>query len=227
MDVLEKKVDQLMSQLAALTQQNRRTSPVTSNSFPDDLGSSHTTELDVADIPVLLEAANDPSHGVHPPTSSVLAGQPSIVDRGLLSEAEAERLLKTYQLELVYKFPFVVIAHNETAASLKDREPFLFLCVVAATIGSSHPMRRTVADEIMNHITQRLVAHSERNLELLRGLLVHSAWYSYPAERHHPRLLLLIQFCMSVLYDLGLHRKQSLSTDEQRALLGTYWLSVG
>ncbi|OOQ88219.1 hypothetical protein PEBR_14347 [Penicillium brasilianum] len=208
-DVLEKKVDQLMSQLAALTQQNRRTSPVTSNSFPDDLGSSHTTELDVADIPVLLEAANDPSHGVHPPTSSVLAGQPSIVDRGLLSEAEAERLLKVYQLELVYKFPFVVIAHNETAASLKAREPFLFLCVVAATIGSSHPMRRTVADEIMNHITQRLVAHSERNLELLRGLLVHSAWYSYPAERHHPRLLLLIQFY------------------EQRALLGTYWLSVG
>jgi hypothetical protein len=216
-----------MSQLAALTRQNRRTSPITSNPFPDNLGSSHATELDVTNIPVLLEAAKDPSHGIHPPTSSVLAGQPSIVDRGLLSEAEAERLLKTFQLDLVYKFPFVVIAHSETAASLKAREPFLFLCVVAATIGSSHPLRKTVADEIMNHVTQRLVAHSERNLELLRGLLVHSAWYSYPAERHHPRLLLFIQFCISVLYDLGLHKKPSLNTDEQRALLGTYWLSVG
>lgn len=227
MDVLEKKVDQLMSQLAALTRQNRQTSPDTSNPLPDDLGSSRTTELDLSDIPALLDAAKDPSHGIYPPTSSVLAGQPSIVDRGLLSEAEAERSLMTFQLDLVYKFPFVLIPRNETATSLRAREPFLFLCVIAATIGSSHPLCKVVADEIMNHVTQRLVAHSERNLELLRGLLVYSAWYSYPAERHHPRLLLLIQFCVSIVYDLGLHRNPSLNADEQRALLGTYWLSVG
>ncbi|KAJ5363521.1 uncharacterized protein N7496_009234 [Penicillium cataractarum] len=225
-DVLENKVGQLMSQLAALTRQNRQTPLVASNPLPDDLGSSRTTELDFSDIPALLDAAEDPSHGIYPQTSSVLAGQPSIVDRGLLSEAEAERSLMTFQLDLVYKFPFVLIARSETAASLRAREPFLFLSVVAATTGSSHPLCKVVADEIMNHVTQRLVAHSERNLELLRGLLVHCAWYSYPAERHHPRLLLLIQFCVSILYDLGLHRKPSLNADEQRALLGTYWLSA-
>jgi hypothetical protein len=143
-----------------------------------------------------------------------------------LSEAEAERLVTTFKLELVPNFPFVLIARGETAASLRDREPFLFLCVVVATMGSAHPLRKTVTDEIMKHVTLRVVARSERNLELLRGLLVHSAFYSYPAEKYHPRLLLLIQFCVSILYDLGLHKKPSPNSDEQRALLGTYWLSA-
>ncbi|KAE8377126.1 hypothetical protein BDV26DRAFT_282066 [Aspergillus bertholletiae] len=225
-EVLEKKVDQLMSQLATLTRQNEQTSPGTSNPLTSDLRSSCDPEPDSTDISALLDAAKDPSHGLDPPTSSGLEGQPSIVDRGLLSEAEAERFVATFQLDLVPKFPFVLIAYGETAAQLRDREPFLFLCIVAATMGNTHPLRKTVAEEIMKHVTLRVVTRSERNLELLRGLLVHSAWYSYPAEKYHPRLLLLIQFCVSTLYDLGLHRKPSLNPDEQRALLGTYWLSA-
>ncbi|KAJ5196378.1 hypothetical protein N7449_006857 [Penicillium cf. viridicatum] len=226
-EVLEKKVDQLTSQLAALTRQNGRSSPDTSNPLTNNLGSSRDPELDSTNIAALLEVAQDPSHGLDPPTSSILEGQRSIVDQGLLSEAEAERLVTTFQTDLVSTFPFVLIANGETAARLRDREPFLFLCIVAATMGSAHPLRKIVAEEIMKHVTLRVVARSERNLELLRGLLVHIAWYSYPAERYHPQLLLLIQLCVSILYDLGLHKKSSPNLDEQRALLGTYWLSVG
>ncbi|PYH91857.1 hypothetical protein BO71DRAFT_485895 [Aspergillus ellipticus CBS 707.79] len=240
-EVLEKKVDQLMSQLAALTGQNGQISPDTSNppdtSHPPDIsnpltnesGSSRDPELDSnsTDIAAMLDAAKDPSHGRDPPTGSVLEGQPSIVDRGLLSESEAEGLVTAFQHDFVPKFPFVLLARGETAIRLRAREPFLFLCVVAATMGSAHPLRKLVAEEIMQHVTLRVVARSERNLELLRGLLVHGAWYSYPGERYHSRLLLLIQFCVSTVYDLGLHRKSNPNSEEQRALLGTYWLSVG
>ncbi|GES57602.1 Zn2-Cys6 binuclear cluster domain protein [Aspergillus terreus] len=222
-EVLEKKVDQLMSQLAALTRQNgpSQTSSYTPDPLTNVSGSSPDPEPDSTDIAEMLEAAQDPSHGPDPPTTSVLAGQPSIVDRGLLDEAEAEGLVASFQLDFVPKFPCVLPPNGETAARLRDREPFLFLCVVAATLGSAHPLRKTVVEEIMKHVTRRIVTRSERNLELLRGLLVHCAWYSYPAERNHPRLLLLIQLCVSMLYDLGLHRKPSLGLDEQRALLGT------
>ena len=228
-EMLEKKVDQLTAELAALAGGNGQPSSDTSTSNPsaNDLSSSSGPELDPTDISGLLDATKDPSHGLDPPTSSVLESQPSIVARGLLSETEAERLVATFRLDLIPKFPFVLIAHGETAAHLTDREPFLFLCIVAATMGSAHPLRKTVTEEIMNHVTSRVVARSERNLELLRGLLVHCAWYSYPAERYHPRLLLLAQLSVSILYDLGLHKKSSPNSDEQRVLLGTYWLSVG
>lgn len=226
-EALEKKVDQLMSQLAAMAGKNGQTSPEASHPVSNDTDSSHEPELASTEIAAMLDAAQDPSHGPDPPTGSVLEDRPSIVDRGLLSEAEAERLIATFQLDLVPKFPFVLLGHGETAARLRNREPFLFLCVVAASMGSAHPLRKIVTEEIMNHVTLRIVAGSERSLELLRGLLVHSAWYTYPAERYHPRFLLLIQFCVSILYDLGLHKTSSPNTDEQRALLGTFWLSVG
>lgn len=230
--LLEGQVGQLTSQVSALTRQNdlnRRISPETpidiSNSLTNDSGSSQGQRLESEDISMLLDAAKDPSHGLAPPISSALAGQPSLVDRGLFSESETENLIQTFKSAFVPKFPFVLIASTETAVQLGKREPFLFLCVIAATIGSSHPLRKKVTEEVMNHITLRVVERSERNLELLQGLLVYSAWYTYPAERYHPQLLLLIQFCVSILYDLGLHKKSTASLDEQRALLGTYWLS--
>ncbi|KAJ5917169.1 hypothetical protein N7466_010723 [Penicillium verhagenii] len=226
-EVLERKVEQLLSQLEASTRQNGRTLSVVSNSFPTNSGLGQVPELNPREIEALFDAAKDPSHGLDLPTDSVLEGQPSIVDRGLLSQVEAEHLLTTFQIDLVPKFPFVVLPRGETASRLRHQTPFLFLCVVAATIGSAHPLRQTISEEIMKHLNLRVVERSERNMELLRGLLVHSAWYSYPAERYHPRLLLLMQFCISILYDLGLHKKPGLSLDEQRALLGVYWLSVG
>ncbi|KAJ5795635.1 transcriptional regulator family: Fungal Specific TF [Penicillium psychrosexuale] len=224
-DVLEKKVDQLMSQLATLTQHTVMTPSDTLNPPTHDSASSHDPDLDSVDTDALHAAAQDPSHGPDPPTTSAMEGQPTIVDRGLLSEAEAERLVTSFQLDFIPKFPFVLLGSGETAESLRRTQPFLFLCIVAATIGSASPLRKIVADEIMKHVTMRIVARSERNLELLRGLLVHSAWYSYPGEKNHPRLLLLIQFVVSISQDLGLHKKTNLTLDEQRALLGTYWLS--
>ncbi|KAJ5525615.1 transcriptional regulator family: Fungal Specific TF [Penicillium frequentans] len=224
-EALEQRVDQLMSQLAALTQQGVKTPSDHLNPPTNDSASTHDPELDSVDTDALIYAAQDPSHGPDPPTTSAMEGQPSIVDRGLLSEAEGERLVTSFKCDFVTRFPFVLLQRGETADSLRRTQPFLFLCVVAATMGSVLPLRKIVADEIMKHVTLRIVARSERNLELLRGLLVHSAWYSYPAERHHPRLLLLIQFCVSISHDLGLHKKADLTSDEQRALLGTYWLS--
>ncbi|RAH44065.1 uncharacterized protein BO95DRAFT_417510, partial [Aspergillus brunneoviolaceus CBS 621.78] len=234
-EVLERKVEQLMSQLVALTQPNGHTTsddtstttPTTTHDGVPSRDADADADLGSTDIAAMLDAAKDASHGLDPPTGSALAGQPSLVERGLLSAAEAERLVTTFQRDFVLTFPFVVLAPGETAACLRAREPFLFLCVVAATIGSAHPLRKTVAAEIMKHVTCRVVENSERNLELLRGLLVHCAWYSYPAEKNHPRLLLLIQFCVSMVHDLGLHRKPALSADEQRALLGTFCVSVG
>lgn len=55
MEVLEKKVDQLMSQLAALTRQIGQTSPDTSNTLTTDSGPSRDAALDSTDIAAMLE----------------------------------------------------------------------------------------------------------------------------------------------------------------------------
>lgn len=110
---------------------------------------------------------------------------------------------------------------------LRKQEPLLFLAVIAATIPSAHAIRKLLADEIMQHITSRIVASSERNLGLLRALLVLCAWYRYPSQRGNVQLVLLLDLCVNMVHDLRLHRlKGELTTDQQRALLGTYWAAT-
>jgi hypothetical protein len=224
-EALENKVEQLVSQLAVLAR-TEQTSPEDLNPARASADLPHDAPLDSADICLLLDVADKCSDGLGMPPLSTVAREPSVVDQGLLSKAEAEALVNDFQRNFVPRFPFVVLPHTETSAQLQDLEPFLFLCVVAVAIGSTHPLRKTVAKQVMKHVTLRIVARSERSLELLRGLLVYTAWYAYPAQRNHRQLLLFVQLCISMLYDLGMHSKPSLDPDEQRALLGTYWLAV-
>lgn len=166
-------------------------------------------------------------HGREPPKTSVLEGLPDIVDRGFLSMSEAENLVSQFKSRFVWMFPFVVLDPSQTVVDLRKREPLLFLAVVAAAIPSAHPIRKLLADEIMQHITSRIVASSERNLGLVRALLVLCAWYRYPAQKGHVQLMLLMNLCATMVYDLGLNRlKGELTTDQQRALLGTYWVTA-
>lgn len=149
------------------------------------------------------------------------------MEQGLITAEEAKSLVDEFCANFLTKFPFAALSCIETADHLKDEAPFLLLCIVGVAMRIGHPVRKTIMEEIMKHISLRIVTHSERSLILLRGLLIHCAWYSYPALKNHPQLLLLVQLCVSMVYDLGLHKKAQLKGEEKRALLGTYWLSVG
>ncbi|PTB69118.1 hypothetical protein BBK36DRAFT_1193249 [Trichoderma citrinoviride] len=185
-----------------------------------------------------LDLASEGYHGRPPPTTSILEGIPDIVDRGFLTATEAESLVARFQSSFAPNFPFVVLAapsspsqsgssSSGSAHHLRKHEPLLFLAVVSAVVSSAHPIRKLLADEIMQHVTSRVVAGSERNLGLLRALLVLCAWYRYPAQRGNVQLVLLLDLCVTMAYDLNLHRKKGgLTTEEQRALLGTYWVST-
>lgn len=220
---LENRVEELVAQLEAI--RNGATQHAPTSSSTDGLTPS-TGDLTIPDDPELLDPDSEGYHGREPPTTSVLEGLPDIVDRGFLSISEAENLVSQFKSRFVWTFPFVVLDPSQSVADLRKGEPLLFLAVIAATITSAHPIRKLLADEIMQHVTSRIVASSERNLGLVRALLVLCAWYRYPAQKGNVQLVLLITMCATMVHDLGLHRLQAeLTTDQQRALLGTYLIS--
>ncbi|UKZ87028.1 uncharacterized protein TrAFT101_002844 [Trichoderma asperellum] len=232
---LENRVEELVAQLDAI--RNGGTQHVPTSSSTDDTSPPSTGALSIPDAlrssgpasqkPELLDAVSEGYHGREPPKTSVLEGLPDIVDRGFLSVSEAENLVSQFKSRFVWMFPFVVLDPSQTVVDLRKKEPLLFLAVVAASIPSAHPIRKLLADEIMQHITSRIVASSERNLGLVRALLVLCAWYRYPAQKGHVQLMLLMNLCTTMVYDLGLNRlKGELTTDQQRALLGTYWVTA-
>lgn len=84
-------------------------------------------------------------------------------------------------------------------------------------------------------------------MDLLRGLLVHIAWYHYHWRIYHTQVYMLLQMAMAIVVDLGLDRYNNfkmqsisydgkgaeelhkgqvlyLTPDGQRAFLGCYYL---
>ncbi|KAK4072761.1 uncharacterized protein Triagg1_5806 [Trichoderma aggressivum f. europaeum] len=231
--VLESKIEELTAQLVTLrngvNSHNDTTSSSTNGTASSTEPSSVTDSVpegSYGDAEPLDAEEPEPEgyHGREPPTTSVLEGVSDIVDRGFLSIHEAETYVAQFKSRFVWNFPFVVLPPSQTADMLRKQEPLLFLAVIAATIPSAHAIRKLLADEIMQHITSRIVASSERNLGLLRALLVLCAWYRYPSQRGNVQLVLLLDLCVNMVHDLRLHSMRGeLTTDQQRALLGTYW----
>ncbi|KAL7924892.1 hypothetical protein ACQKWADRAFT_286272 [Trichoderma austrokoningii] len=232
---LESRVEELVAQLEAVRNGAAQHVPASSSATDATTPSTSTGALSGTDAlrssgpateeePELEDPSSEGYHGREPPTTSVLEGLPDIVDRGFLSVSESETLVAQFKSRFVWTFPFVVLDPSLSVADLRKGEPLLFLAIISATIASAHPIRKLLADEIMQHVTSRIVASSERNLGLVRALLVLCAWYRYPAQKGNVQLVLLVTLCVTIVHDLGLHRLSGrLTTDQQRALLGTFW----
>jgi hypothetical protein len=144
---------------------------------------------------------------------------------------EAEHLVAAFKENFIPRFPFVTLGPSESAVYLRKHSPFLFLCIVAVPLYGNPPLQQKLGEEVRRQLSLRLLFNAERSMDLLRGLLVHSAWYQYFAHRGHGQLFMLSQLCVTVAYDLGLPEgylgKGGVSDDNgKRAVLGVFWLSV-
>jgi hypothetical protein len=166
-----------------------------------------------------------------------------IIDRGFVSLHDAKALLEVFRNSFCPHFPFVVLGANATVESLRRESPFLLLSIMAVTMSSDSPLQRCLGYEIKKIITARMILRCEKSMDLLQGLLVHGAWYHYFFLPNKQQMFLMLQLCVTLLYELGLdkHPKdkklkfmseagldqgtESVRTPaEKRALLGTYSL---
>jgi hypothetical protein len=157
----------------------------------------------------------------------------------------ANNLLNVFRDDFVRHFPFVVIPAEITVETLRRKSPFLFLTVMAATMFRDSILQRHLGTEIQRRISARIVMGCEKNMDLLQGLLVHTAWYHYYFDPKKPQLFLMLQLGVTLIHDLGLDKnpgeKRAKLTDsgrfveenhlqrsaaERRALLGAYFLSA-
>lgn len=90
---------------------------------------------------------------------------------------EANQLLDYYRVELTKRSPFVVITPGTTVLSLKRNSPFLYNAIIIAT-SNDYPSRQALYEEkILEFVTNHLLTRSNKNLELLQGILIFITWY--------------------------------------------------
>ncbi|KAE8371317.1 hypothetical protein BDV26DRAFT_276362 [Aspergillus bertholletiae] len=171
-----------------------------------------------------------------------------VIARGLLSIETAQSFVDIYKTDMTSHFPFVVIPSQITASDLRQEKPFLFLAVLASAAWSNMPLQRLLGKEVRKVIASCMIMDGEASFDLLQGMLVFLAWSHYYPRPH--RYTQFLQLAISLLIELRLDRPPQTQTwktalrfskeytlddekytrpswglDEQRAVVGCYYLS--
>ncbi|EXJ75039.1 uncharacterized protein A1O5_01735 [Cladophialophora psammophila CBS 110553] len=130
-----------------------------------------------------------------------------VIDSGVLTMATANALLKKYQQVHSQFFPFVIVAPEIDAATLRRDASVLFLAITTACLEEDHAVQRRLGVELKRMLCERILIRNERNIELLQALLVHLSWIHY---HFHPmnnkQSYMLLQMAIGLVMDLDLDR---------------------
>jgi hypothetical protein len=161
-----------------------------------------------------------------------------VVDRGLVTLESAQLLLNRFRGSATQQFPFVVIPPGIPSNRIRKDSPFLFLAIMATMSFDNPLLQSQLAEEVRTQVFRRILFRSEKNIELLQGLLIYAAWYCYFYRRQNHQAFLISQLCVTLAHDLGIDKNKnrqfddhgqelssSLSNAQRRAFLGTYCIS--
>ncbi|EED16699.1 C6 finger domain protein, putative [Talaromyces stipitatus ATCC 10500] len=110
-----------------------------------------------------------------------IAGDPDIVDRGIISAKTAEHLLSLFIYDLLAYFPFMVFPADTTAHHLRARKPVLFLAIMAATsIAVDVGLGNTLNHEMLSMYATRFFFKGEKSLEMVQALVLMNVYYLPP-----------------------------------------------
>lgn len=96
--------------------------------------------------------------------------------------SEATDCLKNFRAFKLKYFPCVYIPPDTTTHQLQQEKPLLWLCIMR--LGSNSTSRQQlIGQKIRQMIAEAMVIESEKNLDLLLGLLVYMGWYDEPTPK--------------------------------------------
>lgn len=230
---LEERVESLVELLNTSKVQNTSSSSTHADN-------SLATAAASGDIPTAVASLTD-THGFSAPymilDDSADADEVSVpydpVEAGLITEAQANLSLSEYRDGCHQQFPFVVVDASLDANALRREQPFLFLSIMAATATRTPTIQRILAEEFRESVATHIVECEHKGLEVLQGLLVHAAYYSFFYSPGKQQLSLMIQLCVATVQDLGISKSSKADPNpgkdiaEKRAVLGTYVLAAG
>ena len=124
--------------------------------------------VSVSDIPVFASTSSSASAtvssagpGVQNLCSHEREDAPDIVDRDVLTAQDADRLVQRFMVNFVPAFPFVSLHVAQTSLDLRHKYPFLFLCIIAATVERPSLCCGTLREEITEQITSPRGYHDQ------------------------------------------------------------------
>ncbi|CAI6297322.1 unnamed protein product [Periconia digitata] len=201
-------------------------------------------------LPTVSEVAPMPIAPATEPATSIdinESREEDVVDEGILTIERADVLVELYKSEMMAHFPFVILAPQETAQTLRHK-PMLFLAIVLVASYNDLTAQEILGERFKQMLVDKVLYGGDTYLELwyLQGLMVVVAWGHYHGQTTFTTQYL--QMAVSVAVDMRLDRKplqrkrvshndkrdpllkgapgtQTWGPEEQRAAAGLFYLA--
>lgn len=118
-----------------------------------------------------------------------------------MEDSMAEETLASFRRQMLSFGPFVYIPLTTTAREIQKSKPFLWLGIVSCTSPSAR-QAFAVADRMRKILANKIVLSSERNVDLLHGLLVLLNW-AQCQRKERPYLMTWTNLAITLAQDLG------------------------
>ncbi|EDN91134.1 hypothetical protein SS1G_00537 [Sclerotinia sclerotiorum 1980 UF-70] len=173
---MEQKLNGILNLLATKTPTE---SPPPPASAP--VSSPESLPLDLSDIfelsfPLLPMDGTSPKPFQQMPSSPTLEfGLQDVIARGIVSTRQAEEALREFASR-ASAFPFILLPPHTSLETLRHERPVLLLAVLTSTGENNLPVHHVLEKELRETISNRIIMHGEKNIDLLQGILLHLAW---------------------------------------------------
>ncbi|GMM30285.1 hypothetical protein DAMA08_030300 [Martiniozyma asiatica (nom. inval.)] len=154
---------------------------------------------------VTLSEARAESSEVHLDYQSI-----DVINSGLLTETNCEELIKIFVDNIYPRYPFIDLPKDMSVNNLRENDPLLFLVIIEIALTASKDSTLSlVVNPKLDSIVSRALAIEilsigNKNIPLVKSLLLYCFWYPPPEFFHHRRYHLFTSLCSSMAHDLGL-----------------------
>ncbi|CAO2651994.1 Nn.00g002770.m01.CDS01 [Neocucurbitaria sp. VM-36] len=178
---------------------------------PQSHGSAASTTSNFANqwsgVPVDKTPAPGPSNDCGP-RDLLGPSENDIMDRAVITEAQAEELLAIWRTELVNGCPGITIPREWTVMEFRARKPALFHAIMAA---AAHSKGSALSDKLHEEAVY-LYARSafikgEKSVQAIQALLVTITYYSPPKTPGQLQIYQWVNMAASMALELGLASK--------------------
>ncbi|KAI9672381.1 MAG: hypothetical protein M1817_003403 [Caeruleum heppii] len=132
-----------------------------------------------------------------------------VVDRGVVPPELAATIFERYVKDFTCHVPAVVFPPDTVANDLRKAKPILFLAILCAASGVSHPdLQRTLTGELMDLLAKRIICKGEKSLELIQTLHVATLWYWPPKFYEELKFYQFIHIGAVMAIDIGMGKRR-------------------
>ncbi|OKL59448.1 hypothetical protein UA08_05121 [Talaromyces atroroseus] len=152
-------------------------------------------------------------------------------DRPYVTMSQVDRMMQIFHTQKEY-FPFVIIAENTTAETLRQKWPFLLLSVLVVASAADPVLQKLLDEQFRKVLATRVVMQGEKSLDYVQGLLVYLAWHPINLRPINNQMWQYMQLAIAMVSDLNLESTIESTLDPpedqmiaRNIILGCYFLS--